>query len=85
MDIIWKGVIGGIVTTIIAAAAKKGTVLPGIMPLFPTFALIALYIVGMKQNASDFQETCLAGLKTIPAYLTFLVACYFFIPKLMNS
>eukprot|EP01035_Chromulina_nebulosa_P044153 gene44153-59786_t len=38
MDIVWKGVIGGLVTALIAWASKRGNVLPGILPLAPTFA-----------------------------------------------
>lgn len=79
MDILWKSIIGGILTGIIVWLAKKGNILPGIIPLFPTFGLIALYIVGMKNDTLAFQQTCAASMKTIPAYLVFLIVCYFFI------
>jgi membrane protein GlpM len=62
MDIVWKGVAGGLVTAAIVFLSRRGNTLPGILPLFPTFALIALLIVGAK---------------TIPAYLAFLAVCYF--------
>jgi uncharacterized membrane protein (GlpM family) len=84
MDILWKGLIGGMVTAAIAAAAKRGNVLPGILPLMPTFAIIALLIVGAKGDPSAFRQTCLASAKTMPAYLAFLAACYFAIGK-MNA
>lgn len=76
MDIAWKGLVGGIVTALIVALSKRGNVLPGILPLFPTFGLIALLIVGAKGELSQFRETCVAGMKTIPAYISFLVVCY---------
>ncbi|WP_245469032.1 MULTISPECIES: hypothetical protein [unclassified Mesorhizobium] len=44
--------------------------MPGILPLAPTFA------VGAKGNPAGFREACLAGVKTIPAYLAFLGACW---------
>jgi uncharacterized membrane protein (GlpM family) len=47
------------------------------LPLFPTFALIALLIVGAKGNDAGFREACLADARTIPAYLAFLAVCYF--------
>ena len=72
MDVVWKGLLGGIVTALIVLASKRGNVLPGILPLFPTFALFALLAVGAKGSAEGFRETCLAGAKTIPAYLAFL-------------
>jgi membrane protein GlpM len=77
MDILWKGVIGGLVTAAIVWLSKRGNTLPGILPLFPTFAVIALLVVGAKGDMSGFRQACLAGVKTIPAYLAFLLVCYF--------
>ena len=76
MDIIWKGILGGLLTALIAFLSKRGNTLPGILPLFPTFAIIALAIVGGKGENAGFREACLAGAKTIPAYLAFLGTCY---------
>lgn len=76
MDIIWKGILGGLLTALIAFLSKRGNTLPGILPLFPTFAIIALAIVGAKGEASGFREALVAGAKTIPAYLAFLATCY---------
>lgn len=76
MDVLWKGLLGGLVTMAIVLASKRGNVLPGILPLAPTFAIIALLAVGAKGDAAGFREACLAGAKTIPAYLVFLAACY---------
>jgi uncharacterized membrane protein (GlpM family) len=36
MDIIWKGVAGGLVTAAIVFLSRRGNTLPGILPLFPT-------------------------------------------------
>jgi membrane protein GlpM len=76
VDIIWKGILGGLLTALIAWLSKRGNTLPGILPLFPTFAIIALLIVGAKGDSSGFREACMAGAKTIPAYLAFLGICY---------
>ncbi len=76
MDILWKGIVGGIATALIVALSKRGNVLPGILPLFPTFGLIALLVIGGKGEMAAFRETCIAGMKTIPAYIAFLVTCY---------
>lgn len=77
MDLIWKGIVGGGVTMLIAHFAKSGATLPGILPLFPTFSIIALLIMGARGDLPALQETCLASAKTVPAYLAFLIACYF--------
>src|ERR1700743_3495919 len=72
MEMVWKGIVGGLITAVIVWLSKRGNTLPGILPLFPTFALIALLIVGAKGNDTGFREACIAGAKTIPAYLAFL-------------
>ena len=82
MDVLWKGLIGGIVTALIVLASKRGNVLPGILPLAPTFAIIALLAVGSKGDAAGFRQACLAGAKTIPAYLAFLGGCWLLVDKL---
>jgi membrane protein GlpM len=86
MDILWRGIVGGLMTGLIAWLARRGStlpgstltssVLPGILPLFPTFGLIALYLVGERGDAAGFRGACLAGLKTLPAYAAFLLVCY---------
>jgi uncharacterized membrane protein (GlpM family) len=81
MDMIWKGIVGGLVTAAIVWLSRRGNTLPGILPLFPTFALIALLIVGAKHDTSGFRQACLAGAKTIPAYLAFLAVCWFAVER----
>lgn len=76
MDVVWKGILGGVVTAAIVLASRRGDVLAGILPLAPTFAIVALLAVGAKGSADGFRQTCLAGAKTMPAYLTFLAVCY---------
>lgn len=81
MDVLWKGLLGGVVTALIVPASKRGNVLSGILPLAPTFAIIALLAVGSKGDAGGFKTACLAGAKTIPAYLAFLGGCYLLIER----
>jgi uncharacterized membrane protein (GlpM family) len=69
------------VTAAIVFLSRRDNTLPGILPLFPTFALIALLIVGAKGDDSGFREACLAGARTIPAYLAFLAVCYFAVDR----
>lgn len=76
MEILWKGVVGGLVTAAIVWLSRRGDTLPGILPLFPTFAVIALLVVGAKGSDAGFRQACLAGARTIPAYLAFLLVCY---------
>jgi uncharacterized membrane protein (GlpM family) len=82
MEMLWKGIVGGLMTAAIVWLSKRGNTLPGILPLFPTFAVIALLIVGAKGDQLSFREACVAGAKTIPAYLAFLAVCYFAIGRI---
>ncbi|MER9584366.1 GlpM family protein [Mesorhizobium sp. M0276] len=81
MDVVWKGVVGGLMAALIVWASKRGNILPGILPLAPTFAVIALLAVGARGEPGGFRDACLAGVKTIPAYLAFLGACWLFIDR----
>ncbi len=82
MDVLWKGLIGGVVTALIVLASRRGNILPGILLLAPTFAVIALIAVGSKGETAGFKEACLASAKTIPAYLAFLAAAYMLIDRM---
>ena len=82
LEIAWKGAAGGAITALIVFLSKRGNVLPGILPLFPTFAVIALAVIGARGDAGGFREACLAGAKTIPAYLAFLAVCALAIGRL---
>ena len=82
MDILWKALAGGLMTALIAWAAKRGTVLPGILPLFPSLGLISLWLVGSRGDAAGFRQACVAGAKTIPAYLVYLAVCWFLAPRM---
>lgn len=81
MDILWKGLLGGLVTALIIWASRRGDILPGILPLAPVFGIIALLAVGSKGDPASLRVTALAGMKTLPAYLTFLGACWFLADK----
>ncbi len=47
----------------------------------PLFVSLALLVIGAKGELSAFRETCAAGMKTIPAYIGFLVTCYWAIGR----
>lgn len=82
LDILWKGILGGLVTAAIAWAAKRGNVLPGVLPLFPIFTIFSLLAIGAKGSVEGFHETATAAAKTIPVYLSFLGTAYFLTDKM---
>lgn len=66
MDLVLKALLGGAIVVIIAALAKtKNYYIAGLVPLFPTFALIAHYIVGKGRSIEDLKATILFGMWSI--------------------
>jgi hypothetical protein len=71
MDVLWKGLIGGGVTALIHLASKRGDVLPGILPLAPTFAVIALIAVAQKVATTGFAPPASPAPKPFPPISSF--------------
>ncbi|WP_372882804.1 GlpM family protein [Psychromonas sp.] len=61
---------------------SKSFFISGLVPLFPTFALIAHYIVGSQRTMEDLRLTALFGLYSLIPYAAYLVAVYYFSYKL---
>ena len=71
--------IGALVVLIIALFSKsKSFYIAGLVPLFPTFALIAHYIVGSQRTVTDLRATLLFSMCSIVPYFAYLIAAYFF-------
>jgi membrane protein GlpM len=58
------------------ASQSRYFVLAGLVPLFPTFALIAHVMVGTAQPAHALQMTALFGLWSIVPYAAYLLTVY---------
>src|SRR5471030_2697533 len=56
--------------------------LAGLLPLFPTFGLIAHYIVGSERGLEALRTTILFGFWAIIPYLIYLVSLYLLIGSL---
>lgn len=56
--------------------------LPGLVPLFPTFALIAHYIVGKGRSIADLKTTILFGMWSIIPYFVYLATLYVLVDRL---
>ena len=77
VEVAWKGLIGGLLTALIVLASKRGNVLPGILPLAPTFAVIALLAVGPRRRLGR-QDGVPGGHEDHPGP----ISC--FLPRLMS-
>jgi membrane protein GlpM len=72
-----KALLGAAVVIIISLVAHmKNYYLAGLVPLFPTFALIAHYIVGSERTHDELKNTILFSLYGTIPLLFYLVAIY---------
>lgn len=83
MDLVVKALIGAVVVIVIGLLSKtRNYFIAGMVPLFPTFALIAHYIVGTTRTRADLKATVLFGLCSMAPYVAYLLAVYFLIDRL---
>lgn len=72
-----KSLMGAAAVLLIALFAQsKNFFIAGLVPLFPTFSLIAHYIVGTERTGADLQQTALFGLWSLVPYAAYLLAVY---------
>ena len=65
--------LGALAVLLIALLAKtRSFYIAGLVPLFPTFAIIAHYIVGSERLASDLRSTAIFGLWSLLPYAAYL-------------
>lgn len=77
MSLLFKCILGAVAVLLIALLSKtKNFYIAGLVPLFPTFALIAHYIVGTERSAADLRTTALFGLLSLVPYAIYLAVVY---------
>ena len=83
MALLLKSLLGAIAVLLISLLANsRHYYLAGLVPLFPTFALIAHYFVGSDQGPSALQQTALFGLAALIPYAIYLLCVYLLASKL---
>ena len=83
MSLFLKCMMGAIAVLIIALLSKtKNFYIAGLVPLFPTFALIAHYIVGTERTAADLRTTALFGLWSLAPYAVYLLVVWWLCVRL---
>lgn len=79
----FKCMLGAIAVLVIAILSKsKLFYIAGLVPLFPTFALIAHVIVSQQQGAEALRQTALFGLWSLIPYFIYLLLVYLLAVKL---
>ena len=83
MDLFFKALLGAAVVLIIAALSKtRNYYIAGLVPLFPTFALIAHYIVGKGRSIDDLKTTIVFGMWSIIPYFVYLATLYVMVDRM---
>jgi uncharacterized membrane protein (GlpM family) len=83
MSLLVKALGGAIVVVVIALVSRtRNYYLAGLVPLFPTFGLVAHYIVGTERSVSDLKTTILFGLWGVIPYCAYLGALYYLAGRL---
>ncbi|WP_283184624.1 GlpM family protein [Pseudomonas svalbardensis] len=78
-----KATLGAAVVVILAALARtKNYYIAGLVPLFPTFALIAHYIVGKSRSLEDLKTTIVFGMWSIIPYFIYLATLYVMVDRM---
>lgn len=76
MGLLIKGLLGALVVVLIGVLAKtKNYAIAGLVPLFPTFALIAHYIVASERGIEALRATIVFGMWSILPILSICCHC----------
>ncbi|MFP0193707.1 MULTISPECIES: GlpM family protein [Pseudomonas] len=79
----FKAMLGAAVVVVLAMLAKtKNYYIAGLVPLFPTFALIAHYIVGKGRSIDDLKTTIVFGMWSIIPYFVYLATLYVMVDRM---
>lgn len=83
LSLLLKCLIGALAVFFIALLSRsKVYYIAGLVPLFPTFALIAHVIVVQEQGVDALRKTALFGLWSLIPYAMYLLTVYLFATKL---
>lgn len=79
MGLLIKALLGALVVVLIGVLSKtKNYYIAGLIPLFPTFALIANYIVASERGIEALRTTIVFGTWSIIPYFIYLLSLWYF-------
>ncbi len=79
MGLLLKATLGALIVVLIALLSRtKNYYIAGLIPLFPTFALIAHYIVATERGVEALRTTIIFGMWSIIPYFIYLASLWFF-------
>jgi uncharacterized membrane protein (GlpM family) len=82
MALLIKAIAGALIVVLISiVSVTKNYFIAGLIPLFPTFSLIAHVIVGPK-GSTELKNTVLFGMLSIIPYFAYLLSVYILAGKI---
>ncbi|EED8851116.1 GlpM family protein [Salmonella enterica] len=79
MGLVIKAALGALVVVLIDLLSKtKNYYIAGLIPLFPTFALIAHYIVASERGIDAMRTTIVFSMWSIIPYFIYLATLWYF-------
>ena len=82
MNLLAKALIGALMVLLIGLLSRtRNYYIAGLLPLFPTFALMAHYIVGSERGMADLKATILFGMWAVVPYLAYLTSLYWLVDR----
>ena len=86
MDLFVKAFFGAAIVVLIQVLARtRNAYIAGLVPLFPTFALIAHYLVGTQRGTPELKQTIKFGMWSLVPYFVYLLVLYLLVDRLTLS
>jgi membrane protein GlpM len=83
VNLLVKALVGALMVLLIGVLARtRNYYIAGLLPLFPTFALMAHYFVGSERGTADLKATILFGMWAVVPYLAYLASVYWLVDRL---
>ena len=83
MDNIYRALFGAGIALLISGFSKtKFFFVAGLVPLFPTFALLAHVVVHQERSIEDLKSTILFGMLSLIPYFAYLLSMYFLVGRM---
>lgn len=83
MGLLIRALIGAFAVVLIAILSKsKNYFIAALVPLFPTFGLIAHYTVGIERSPAELKTMVIFGMWCSLPYYVYLLSVYFLIDRM---
>lgn len=83
LELLVKAALGSLLVVVVHLLARsENYYIAGMVPLFPTFALLSHYIVGTERTVVELRKTILLTIFALAPYSVYLVVLYILVGKL---